>query len=108
MQITFTKIHWRSQDDSDVFNMHAIKSIMLDTACGIITIEGTTNTFSAPYCELTYGGGFTHFELLTKHPYENRYINIALFESTNAVCVANHSSNVPKWFEYKCNTYVHV
>ena len=109
MHITFTDIHWRSQDDSDVFNMHAIKSMTLDTNNSILTIECATNTFSAPFCELTYGGGVTHFELLTKHPYEaGEYINIALFESTNAVCVAHHSPKVPTWFEHKCKKYVHV
>ena len=90
MQITFTKIHWRSQDDSDVFNMHAIKSIMLDTTRGIITIEGTTNTFSAPYCELTYGGGVTHFELLTKHPYENRCTRVTINPELNVLYIVSH------------------
>ena len=109
MKISFTDIHWRNQDDSDVFNMHAIKSMTLDTTTSILTIEGTTNTFSAPFCELTYGGGVTHFELLTKHPYETgEYINIAVFESTNAVCVAHHSHHVPTWFENKCKTHVHL
>lgn len=109
MQITFTNVHWRNQDDSNVFNMHAIKSMTLNTNNSILTIECATNTFSAPFCELTYGGGVTHFELLTKHPHEiGEYINIAVFESTNAVCVAHHSHNVPAWFENKCKTYVHV
>lgn len=57
MKTTFTNINWRNLDDSNVFNMHAIKSIELDTDSNIVTITCATNTFSAPFYGLTYGGG---------------------------------------------------
>lgn len=106
MKVTFTDIEWRN-DDAEVFNLHAIKSITLEGMdSGIIEIECAAGKFKAPYCNLRYGGGVNHFELLTKHPYEiGTYINIAIFE--NVVCVAHCSrSCVPEWFDYKCRTYV--
>ena len=104
MTITFTDIHWRNSDDSDVFNIHAIKSITLKD--GIVTIEGTSGKFAAPFYGLTYGGGITHYEFVTVHPYYHKeYISIAIFVDTAKVCVVSHSSNVPAWFENKCNNY---
>lgn len=109
MKITFTNINWRNSDDSNIFNMHSIKSIELDTDVNIVTITGTTNTFSAPFCSLSYGGGVTHWEFTTKHPYSiGEYIEVAIFESTSKVCIAHHCGQVPAWFEYKCKTYVHL
>lgn len=106
MKVTFTGIHWRNQEDSDVFNLHAIKSITLEgMKQGIITIEGISNTFHAPYCDLHFGGGVDHYELITAHPYEpNCFINIAIFE--NVVCVASvNQGTVDDWFKNKCKRF---
>lgn len=109
MKTTFTNINWRNSDDSNVFNMHAIKSIELDTDSNIVTITCATNTFSAPFYGLTYGGGVTHWEFTTKHPYSiGEYIEVAIFESTSKVCITHHCGQVPAWFEYKCKTYIHL
>jgi len=108
MNITLTNIRWRNQEDSDVFNLHSIKTITLDTDNRIVTIEGTTGKFQAPYCNLTFGGGYTHFEFITKHPYEiGEYLEIAVFESTNKVAIAPASSaTVNPSFDYRCRTFI--
>ena len=106
MKVTFTDIHWRNREDSEVFNLHAIKSITLEgMKQGIITIEGVGNSFHAPYCDLHFGGGVDHYELTTAHPYEpNCFINIAIFE--NVVCVASRSQKtVDSWFKSKCKNF---
>ena len=106
MKVTFTDIHWRNSGDSDVFNMHAIKSITLEgMKQGIITIEGVSNTFKAPYCDLHFGGGIDHYELTTVHLYDYEYfINIAIFE--NKVCIASQTqSSVDTWFKNKCKNF---
>lgn len=107
MKVTFTDIQWRNNDDMDVFNAHALESIELEgLESGIVTIKCAANTFKAPYCDLTFGGGFTHYEFKTKHPFEiGAYILIAIF--SGRVCVA-HCDNVliKPWFDYKCRTYI--
>jgi len=106
MKIRFTDIHWRNNDDSDVFNMHAIQSVELDTDKSIITIVCATNTYISPYYGLTYGGGVTHFEFTCMHPYRfGEYIEIAIFEATNSVCVAHHCGEVPDYFKNKCKNF---
>lgn len=106
MKLTFTNINWRNSDDSNVFNMHAINNIELDTDNGIVTINCATNTYKSPFCNLTYGGGFTHFEFTAMHPYDfGKYIEIAIFESTSKVCIANHCGKVDAWFENKCKNF---
>lgn len=106
MKITFTDIYWRNNDDSEVFNMHAIRSVELDTDNSIVTIVCATNTYKSPYYGLTYGGGFTHFEFTCMHPYAfGEYIEVAIFEATSKVCVAHHCSKVPDYFENKCKNF---
>lgn len=104
--IHFENIHWRNSEDSSVFNIHAIKEIILDgMSQGIVTIKGETNTFVAPYYKLSFGGGIEHFSFVTKHPYEmGNYIEIAIFENKVCVCEANKTQE--PWFEYKCRTFV--
>ena len=109
MKTTFKNISWRNSDDSDVFNMHGIRSIELDSDRSIVTITCATNTFSAPFYGLTYGGGVTHWEFTTAHPYnKGEYIEIAILESTSKVCVARHRETVPSWFENKCKNYCYL
>lgn len=109
MKTIFKNINWRNSDDSNVFNMHAIKNIEFDTDNRIVTITCATNTFSAPFYGLIYGGGVTHWEFTTMHPYNvGEYIDVAIFESTSKVCIAHHCGKVPAWFENKCKTYVHL
>ena len=106
MKVTFTDINWRGNDDSDIFNIHAIKSITLEgMENGIITIEGIAGTFKAPYCKLHFGGGVSHYEIVTNHPYDvDWFLNIAIFE--NKVCVANAvQSAVDDWFRNKCRKF---
>lgn len=104
--ITFTNIRWRNQDDSDIFNMHALKSIKLDgMKQGIMEIECAYNTFKAPYYQLHFGGGIEHFTFVTKHPHKiGKFIEIAIFDDRVAVVPANYTQE--PWFEYKCKTYV--
>lgn len=104
--ITFTDIHWRNSDDSDVFNLHAVNSIELNPTKNVVTINCAAGKYQAPYYGFTYGGGVVHAEFTTKHPYEDRYISIAIFEFNGAVCVASHSDNVPAWFKNKCKNFV--
>ena len=53
MKVIFTDINWRNSEDNEVFNISNIKSITLEgMKNGIITIEGESNTFKAPYCNL--------------------------------------------------------
>ena len=105
--MTITDIVWRNQNDSDVFNLHALISITLsDLESGIVTIEGLSGRFKAPFCQLHLGGGFTHLEFLTKHPYQQgEYINIAVFDKVVAIAHCPHCC-VPGWFDHKCRTYV--
>lgn len=106
MKLTFTNIQWRSIDDSDIFNMHALRSIELDTDNNIVTINCATNSYKSPYYGMTYGGGVTHFEFTAMHPYDfGKYIEIAIFESTSKVCIANHCGKVPAFFENKCKNF---
>ena len=106
MKLTFTDISWRNNDDSEVFNMHAIQSVELDTDNDIVTIVGATNTYKSPYSGLTYGGGVTHFEFTCMRPYATgEYISIAIFEATSKVCVAHHCGKVPAYFENKCKNF---
>ena len=107
MKAIFTDIHWRNHDDSEIFNIHAIKSITLEgMETGIITIEGVCGIFRAPYCNLSFGGGIAHYELVTNHPSDtNWFLNIAIFE--NKVCVADAvQSAVGKWFKDKCKNFI--
>ena len=109
MKTIFKNINWRNSDDSDVFNMHAIKNIEFDTDNRIVTITCATNTFSAPFYGLIYGEGLTHWTFTTMHPYNvGEYIDVAIFESTSKVGIAHHCGQVPAWFENKCKTYVHL
>lgn len=106
MKVTFTDLHWR-KDDADVFNIHALNSIKLEGMDnGVVTFYGAAGTISLPYCNLHYGGGVSHFEFTTPHPfYTGEYINIAIFENT--VCIAQCSeSSVPEWHKYKARTSV--
>lgn len=106
MKLTFTNIRWRNTDDSDVFNMHAIISIELDMDSNVVTIICASNTYKSPFYGLTYGGGVTHFEFTTMHPYNfGEYIDIAIFESTSKVCVVNHCASIPNNFTNKCRTF---
>lgn len=107
MKLTFTDVSWRNSDDSDVFNIHAIKSIELDTKENIITIVCACGTYKSPYCNFTYGGGVTHYEFTAMRPGCNKieYINIAIFENTNKVCVAAGPTKVPKWFAIRCKWF---
>lgn len=106
MTITFNKIQWRNSEDSDIFNLHAIRSIELDTENNVVTIVGATNTYKSPFYGLTYGGGVTHFEFTAMHPYDfGKYIEIAIFESNGKVAVANHCGDVPAWFKNKCKNF---
>ena len=108
MKITFNDIKWRKDYDSDTFKIGVIKTIELDVDEHVITIVGDSYTYKSPYCELTYGGGVTHFELLAMHPHTfGDYINIAIFEHGGSVAVAYHSLTVPNYFENKCKTFIH-
>ena len=82
MTITFTNIQWRNNNDKDIFNLNALKSISLEGLdSGIVTIKGESGVFKAPYCGLTLIGGVSHFELTTKHPSKiGEYIYIAIFD----------------------------
>lgn len=106
MKVTFTDVNWRNSEDNEVFNISNIKSITLEgMKNGIITIEGESNTFKAPYCNLHFGGGVEHYELTTSHPYDcSHFINIAIFE--NKVCIANAvQSTIDEWFKNKCKNF---
>lgn len=104
--ITFTNIRWRSQNDADIFDLDALRSIELDgLSQGIVTITGASGTFKAPYYKLRFGGGIDHFTFITKHPYEvGEYIEIAIFDDCVAVVPANNHQD--GWFEYKCKTCI--
>lgn len=109
MIITFKNIQWRNTDDSDVFNIHALRSIKIDTDNNVVIIVGATNTYKLPFYGLTYGGGIKHFEFTAMHPYDfGKYIEIAIFESTNKVAVTTHASTVPSWFANKCKAFVTI
>lgn len=106
MKVTFTDLHWR-KDDADVFNIHALNSIKLEGMdSGVVTFYGAAGTIFLPYCNLHYGGGVSHFEFTTRHPYNvDEYINIAIFENT--VCIAPCSKAcVPEWFKNKSKTWL--
>lgn len=107
MKLTFSDVAWRNGDDSDVFNIHAIKSIELDTTHNIVTIIGASGTYKSPYCNFHYGGGVTHYEFTTVRPYcyNTEYINIAVFDNTSKVCVAAGPPNVPEWFAIRCKQF---
>lgn len=106
MKITFTDIRWRNNDDSDVFNMHAIQSIVLDTEEGTVTIVCATNTYKSPYCDYSSIGALPRHELTAMHPYEqNCYIHIAIFENGKVAVVPLINERVPQWFENKCKHF---
>ena len=107
MKITFTDVHWRNQDDSDVFNIHGLVSIELDTEKSIVTITGTQGVYKSPYCHFTYGGGVTHAEFTCMNPYAAflEYIDVAVFEHKGRVAVAAGPKKVDSWFDYRCQTY---
>jgi len=104
--ITFTNINWRGNSDKEVFNIHALKSITLDGLNqGIVTIEGASGRFKAPYYKLYFGGGVEHFTFITQHPYKiGEFVEIAIFE--NKVCVIPANNKQESWFEHKCRTYI--
>lgn len=104
MILTFTNIHWRNQDDRDVFNMHAIQNIVLDTEQRTVKITCATNSYKSPYCDFQFIGALPRHELTAMHPYEqNHYINIVIFENGRvAILPLNH---VPAWFENKCKHF---
>lgn len=105
MKITFKDIRWRHREDSDVFNIHGIKEISLDFESKEIYIKGVVG-YIAPFCDFHYGGGISHFELTTLHPYEiDTYIQIAIFDSgVVAICSANKAS-VPAYFRTRYGGY---
>lgn len=106
MKVTFTDIAWRNNDDSEIFNLHALKSITLEgMESGIITIECANGVFKAPYCKLQFGGGVSHYEVVTNHPYDvDWFLNIAIFE--HKVCVVDAvQSAVEEWFRKKCKRF---
>ena len=106
MKVTFTDINWRNSEDNEVFNISNIKSITLEgMKNGIITIEGESNTFKAPYCNLHFVKGVEHYELTTSHPCDCSYfINIAIFK--NKVCIADVTqSSIDEWFKNKCKNF---
>ena len=106
MIITFTDIRWRNKDDSDVFNMHAIQSIALDTEQGTVKITCATNSYKSPYCDFQFIGALPRHELTAMHPYEqNRYINTATFENGRVAVVPLINEHVPNWFENKCKRF---
>lgn len=107
MKITLTDIRWRKQEDSEVFNFHAIQSIELDEDTHVVTIVGTYGTYKSPYCNLTYGGGVTHFEFTCARPYVAFFelINIAVFQHKGFVAVAAGPKHCDAGFEYRCRTY---
>ena len=104
MKVTFTEVYWRNNNDSEVFSMHALKSITLEgVGTGILTVECACGVFQAPYCNLRFGGGVEHFELTTVHPHDcGHFINIAIFE--NKVCIIEALS-VEAWFKSKCEAF---
>lgn len=103
MKTTFTEIHWKSQEDSDIFNVHAIKSITLEgMSYGKLIIEGACGTFEAPYYNLHFGD---HYELVTCHPHDCEYfISIAIY--ANKVYVEDvDQSSVCEWFKDRCKNF---
>lgn len=106
MNLTFTDIHWHDNETSSIFNMHAIKSITLDTDKDVVTIECINNTYKSPYCNFKYGGGITHYEFTCMHPYNiNSYIAIVIFEFNGHVRVINESLSIPEYFKNKCKYF---
>ena len=106
MKTTFTEIHWRSSEDSEKFNLHAVKSITLDgMKNGIMTIEGVAGDYKAPYCNLHFGGGIDHFEVIIPHPYDCEYfLELAIFDGK--VCVTKAvQSLIENWFKAKCKNF---
>ena len=107
MKTTFTDINWRNNDDMNIFNLHALKSITLDGfTSGVVTIEGVSGKFQAPYYDLTFGGGVDHYEFKTKHPYQiGEYLFIAIFDGKVATAHCE-SYLVNSSFQYRCRTFV--
>lgn len=101
MKVTFTDIRWRNHEDSQYFNLHAIKSITLDgTEKGTITIDCIAGVFKSLYCNLSFGGGVPHYDLVTN--YGDDFISLAIFE--NKVCIAP-AAYVPEWFKKECKFF---
>lgn len=108
MVLTFTDLVWRSSDDSDTLNLHAIESIRFsgDERSGIVTIQCTAGVFTSPYYRLSFGGGLPHFECTIRRPYElDRFCNLVIFDN-GRVCL-NYTSGygLPKWFTDYCHRY---
>lgn len=109
MKITLTDIHWRNQDDSDIFNIHAVGSIELDLDKNVVTINGIKGlVYKSPFCELTFGGGVTHFEFTCMRPYTSKmeFISVAVFERNGVVAVASRTPfEEGHWFLEKCKRF---
>jgi hypothetical protein len=106
MKAIFTDIHWRNSDDSDVLNMHAIKSIELEN--GICTITCATGIYKSPYADLTFGGGVEHISFVVMIPYSKtlEWMEIAIFTSSSKVAIVPHSKyKEGHWFYNKCKRF---
>lgn len=110
MKTTFTDLVWRSDDDKAVIDKQFgdILSICLDGGeNGVVTINGQHNTYTAPYCELTLGGGIIHYECCVPNPHNlDEYYDLIIFVDSGKVCLNYRSYGASEWFKNKCKNFI--
>ena len=105
MELTFTNICFHTQEEKDIFNLHAVQSIKLDFDTNICTMQCACGEFVSPFCEFRYGGGIDHFSFVVRHPYENSFLEITIFNSGGNVRVFA-ASRIPDYFKNKCKHFL--
>lgn len=104
MKITFTNLHFHTQEEKDIFNLHAVQSIELDFDTHICKMQCACGEFVSPFCEFRYGGGIDHFSFVVRHPYENSFLEMTIFNDGGKVRVFA-ASGVPDYFKNKCKHF---
>lgn len=104
MKTIFNNIHFHTQKESEIFNLHAVEFIELDFDKYICTMKCACGTFVSPFCEFRYGGGIEHFSFVVEHPYENSFLEITVFNHGGNVRVFA-ASGVPEYFKNKCKHF---
>lgn len=108
MKITLSNIRWRNQDDSKIFNIHSLRYIELDLDNNVAIFYGVGGLiYRTPFCELTFGGGVTHFEFTCLRPFHTgEFITVAVFEQNGVVAVASRTPfKEGHWFLEKCKRF---
>ena len=101
MTIIFENIQWADSQSANMFNAHALQSIILSTDGHGAHINCATKHFDLPFVNYRYGGGVAHHEFKVLDPYTvNGCFNIRIFDN-GKVSVIDFSRNADKFFNQR-------